>query len=162
MTMVSFDALPDDARVWVFGAGSALDDESTARMLDEVDAWLAQWQAHGQPLTSAREWRDGRFLAVGVDQSMAGASGCSIDALFRILRELELRSGTTLLAGGRVFFRDGAGEVQCVDRPTFAERVRNGAVGDDTPVFDTTVTQASAYRRHFERPMQASWHAQLV
>ena len=44
---------------------------------DGVDAFLDQWNAHGSALTCAREWRDDRFLAIGVDQSTAGASGCS-------------------------------------------------------------------------------------
>ena len=162
MPQVTFDALPDDARVWVFGASAPLDDEAAAALLSEVDAYLRQWQAHGAPLTCARDWHAGQFLAIGVDQSTAGASGCSIDALFRILQGLERSLGASLVAGGRVFYRDATGAVQCVDRPTYAARARAGVLGSDTPVFDTTLTSARDYRDRFERPAAASWHAQLV
>ena len=162
MPLTSFERLPDDARVWVFGASQPLMGDVEHAMLADVDAWLAQWQAHGQPLTCAREWRDGRFLAIGVDQSTAGASGCSIDALFRILQAVERATGTSLLGGGRIFYRDARGQVQCVDRATFAARTRAGEIGAGTPVFDTTLTTAEAYRSRFERPMQESWHMQLV
>jgi hypothetical protein len=146
----------------VFGASDALDAEHAAVLLRSVDDYLSQWSAHGFPLSCAREWRDGRFLVVGVDQSTAGASGCSIDALFRTLHALERSLGTSMVAGGRVFYRDSAGAVQCVDRATYAARVRDGAVHGETPVFDTTLTSAADYRSHFERAAASSWHAQLT
>lgn len=162
MPLTHFELLPDDARVWIFGASDSLADAVEHAMLADVDGWLDQWQAHGHPLTAARDWRDGRFLVVGVDQSTAGASGCSVDALFRILQEVERATGTPLLAGGRVFYRDANDAVQCVDRATFTARAQGGAIGGDTPVFDTTLTSAGAYRERFERPMQESWHRQLA
>ena len=97
MPSVPFDTLPDDARLWVFASAEPLGAEQSARLLQEVDAFLATWAAHGDPLRAARDWRDDRFLAVGVDQSTAGASGCSIDGLFRRLQALEPALGTTLL-----------------------------------------------------------------
>lgn len=162
MPRVDFEALPDEARVWVFGASDALDAARSAALLHAVDDYLAQWSAHGVPLTCARDWRDDRFLLIGVDQRDTGASGCSIDALFRILQQLERPLGTALVAGGRVFYRDASGAVQCVDRATYAARARAGAIGHDTQVFDTTVTSVGDVRARFERPASASWHAQLV
>ena len=162
MPLIPFHALPDDARVWVFGASDPLEDELSNALLRHVDAYLAQWAAHGVPLTAARDWRDRRFLLVGVDQSTAGASGCSIDALFRILQGLEKSLGTSLVAGGRIFYRDARGAVQCVDRATYASRLRAGEIDPDTRVFDTTITTAADARTRFEREASSSWHAQLV
>ena len=162
MPRVAFESLPDDARVWVFGAADALDARGRDRLLDAVDDFLSQWNAHGEPLASARDWRDDRFLAVGVDQSTAGASGCSIDGLFRTLARLEPELGTKLLGGGRVYYRDVDGQVVTTSRAAFAALARDGAVGPDTPVFDTSLTTASAWRHEFERPTRDSWHAQLA
>ncbi len=162
MTLVAFEQLPADARLWIFGTSDALDAQTSAVFLDEVDAWLSGWQAHGHPLTCAREWREGRFLVVGVDQNVEGASGCSIDALYRILIEIERSSGISLLAGGRVFYRDSSGAIACVDRETFAARARTGEVQADTTVFDTSIIEAGRYRDAFELPLAASWHSQFV
>ena len=162
MPKVPFEQLPDDARLWVFGVSESPSPDASDALLSLVDDNLAGWQAHGEPLTCARDWRDGRFLAVGVDQRSAGASGCSIDALYRSLQQLERTLGATLLAGGRVFYRDTEGHVQCVDRATYAARVREGSIGGDTPVFDTTLTRVGDYRARFERPASSSWHAQLA
>ena len=120
MPLVPFDSLPDDARLWVFASDRALLDADADRLLEEADTFLSRWQAHGSPLTCGRDWRDDRFLAIAVDQSAAGASGCSIDGLYRSFSALERELGTRLLAGGRVFHRDPSGEVQVSDRAMFS------------------------------------------
>ena len=162
MPRVSFDTLPDDARVWVFGAAEDLAAPAAARLLNAVDEFLAQWNAHGSPLVCARDWRDDRFLAIGVDQSTAGASGCSIDGMFRTLTRLEPELGTTMLGGGRVYYRDADGRVMATTRKAFNQLARDGQVGPDTIVFDTSLTSAAAWRNAFERPARASWHAELI
>lgn len=162
MPVVTFERLPDDARVWVFGAAAPVDEIDAPKLLAAVDAFLFQWNAHGHPLTAARDWREDRFLIVGVDQRAEGASGCSIDGLFQTLKELESAIGTTLLAGGGVYFRDSIGLVHCITRQEFEAMSRRLQVNGDTPVFDTTVTTAGALRTHLERPASTSWHAGLL
>ena len=159
MPLVAFDSLPDDARLWVFGSSHAVDARGTETLLTSVDQWMSQWTAHGAPLTCAREWRDGRFLVIGVDQQSAGASGCSIDALFRVLSDMQNDLGASFLGGGRVFYRSDDGAVHCVDRPAFAH---TPGLADETKVFDTTVTTAGAYRTAFELPLRNSWHRDLL
>jgi hypothetical protein len=162
MPTTAFDALPDLARVWVFAADRPVRGAQAERLLAEVDRYLAGWKAHGLPLTCAREWRDEHFLAVGVDQSQAHATGCSIDGLFRSLRTLEPEVGASLVGGGRVFYRDAGGAVRAVTREEFAELGRRGEVGADTPVFDPTVRTLGEWFDHFETTVAKSWHAELL
>jgi hypothetical protein len=162
MPMVNFDTLPDDARVWVFGAAAEVDEIDATRLLAAVDSFLFQWKAHGHPLTCAREWRNDRFLVVGVDQRTEGASGCSIDGLFRTLQGLEAAIGTSLVAGGKVFFRDSLQLVHAVSRQEFEGMAARGEVSRDTRVFDTTVTSAGKFRSGFELAAGAGWHATLL
>jgi hypothetical protein len=61
-----------------------------------------------------------------------------------------------------VYYRDKDGRVNVTTRAAFNQLVLDGRIGPDTPVFDTAVTTASAWRQEFERPMRDSWHAQLV
>src|SRR3712207_941960 len=112
MPRVPFDQLPDSARVWVFASERTLTGDDAERLLGEVDRYLAQWAAHGQPLLAARDWVNDRFLAIAVDQRQANASGCSIDGLFRSLQRLGSELGTNLVGGGRVHFRDDAGAIR--------------------------------------------------
>jgi hypothetical protein len=162
MPLVPFETLPDSARVWVFGSDRPLSEEATDSLLKEVEAYLSEWKAHGEPLTVGYEWRFGRLLVVGVDQRTAGASGCSIDGLFRVLQGLESGVGARLVGGGRVFYRDGHGEVQSVERHELKPLLESGEIRADSVVFDTSLTDLGSLREGFERPARKSWAAGLM
>jgi len=162
MPLVAFSSLPGDARVWVFGSADELSAESESDLLSAVDGYLEDWRAHGSPLTVARDWRDGRFLAIAVDQRDEHASGCSLDALFRVLRDLETRIGTSLLGGSRVYFRAPNGSVQVADRTGFAEQAQAGSIDGNTRVFDLSVQTAGEWRDRFETGAAESWHRALL
>lgn len=161
MPQVPFASLPDHARLWIFAASRPLTNAEQAELLDAVDAFQAQWAAHGTPLTSARELRADRFLLVAVDERAAGVSGCSIDALTRALRTLEQRFGVEMLNNGPVLFRDGE-TVRRVSRPEFQRLADQGTVGPETTVFDTTVASVGALRAGgWEAPAATTWHGRV-
>ena len=162
MPVVPFDSLPDAARVWVFGSDRELTEEAMTTLLAGVDAHLADWKAHGEPLTVGKQLRDNRFLVIAVDQSTAGASGCSIDGLFRVLQPLEPAVGASLVGGGRVFYRDGTGGVRSAARADVATLAASGAITKDTVVFDTSLTDLGAFRTGFEKPAKDGWVGTLI
>jgi hypothetical protein len=158
MPHVPFDALPDDSKLWVFGAERPLGPAERAELLASVDRFLADWRAHGTPLTAGRDVRDDRFLMVAVDQASEPPSGCSIDAMVNVLKQVEARLGVGLVEHGAIYYRSRSGEVQRVDRPGFKRLIESGEVGADTPVLDTTLTRLGALRAGgWERPVRDSW-----
>lgn len=162
MPTVRFESLPDLARVWVFASTRPLTTAEERQLLGEVDGFLDDWRAHGEPLTSARDWREHRFLSIAVDQRDAHASGCSIDGLYRVLKVAEQRLGTRLLGGGTVHFRTPSGEIGSLSREEFAAAAERGEVTRDTGVFDLTVSSVGEWLSEFEKPAGRSWHAQLL
>jgi hypothetical protein len=162
MPRTSFHELPSDARVWVFASDRPLQGDEANVLLEAVDDFLSQWKAHGAPLRSAREWRDDRFLAIGVDPTAEQASGCSIDGLFRGLQQIERALATGLVAGGRVFYRDGTGVPRLALRKEVPTLFDRGVITEDSPVFDTSVTDARAWRESFELPARETWVASLL
>ncbi|MEO5568146.1 MAG: hypothetical protein ABIR92_06625 [Gemmatimonadaceae bacterium] len=161
MSLVQFSDLPDNARIWVFGSDAAITGAVASSLLAEVDSYLDQWKAHGFPLRAAREWRDNRFLVIGIDPTAEQASGCSIDGLFRALQNMQKTIGTQIVGGGRVFYRDASGATQSVPREDFSSLSSSGAIGPRTPVFDTSVTRLDDWRSKFEKPLAESWAAAL-
>lgn len=159
MPVVDFDQLPSHARLWVFAAERELTHQERDRLLAGVDEFLADWRAHGHPLTVARDWRYNRFLLVGVDEASAGASGCSIDAMVRTLDTLERALQVQLLDHGPVLFKQGE-TIERLSRPAFAELARAGGVSGNTVVFNNTVTRVAELRDgKWETPARDSWHA---
>lgn len=152
--------LPDDSRLWVFAASRPLTPDEAASLLARVDEFLGGWHAHGRPVVGARELRLDQFLLVAADERATGVSGCSIDSLYRVLKEAERELGVGLLDASLVHYRDGDGVVRAASRPDFRELVRDGAVDEDTPVFDNTVRTLAELREDaWEKPMRSSWHA---
>lgn len=154
--------LPDSARVWIFGSALPLTEPVEQALLRDVDAYLVQWKAHGEPLTVGRDWREHQFLTIAVDVSGPAASGCSLDGLFRTLRQLDVQYGSALLGSGRVYYRAATGEIRCVDREAFTTLSEQGEVTSDTAVFDPTVPTLGEWRLRFEATAGRSWHSTLL
>jgi len=153
MPRTDINSLSDDSRIWIFGIAPALDEAKCARMLEQVDLFLRDWAAHNRPVTSAREILHDSFLLIAVDRS-SETSGCSIDRMFGLLRQLERDLGVKILDPNLLFVR-GRGAMT-------RDQFRNQA-GSDTVVFDTLVERLGDVRSgRWERRAGDSWHAKLL
>lgn len=161
MPIVDFDSLPDSSRIWVYGADKTIDPSSEKALLGAVDKFLERWAAHGAPLHSARRWDDGRFLTIAVDSTREGASGCSIDGLYRTLKSLEPAIGANIVTSGLVYYRDQDG-IHAVTRDDFTNRAAKGEIKGDTEVFDLSVTNLNEWKSRFRSRARDSWHASLM
>jgi hypothetical protein len=160
MSKIEFHDLPDSARLWIFVADRPVADASA--LLTAVDAHLEQWAAHGVPLRASRDWRDDHFLAIAVDEAATGASGCSIDGLFRVIAHAQSRLGADLLASGRVAWRDTAGTIRVTPRGDVEALAAAGTITPETPIYETLVDTVGAWRERFLRPARESWAAALL
>lgn len=160
MPRVPFGSLPQDARVWVFPASRPLSPSEEEDLFSRVDGFLDEWAAHGAPLRGGRDWREGRFLLIAVDEASVPPSGCSIDSMARVLKELGAEWGMSFLDHSPVWFRAG-GEVKRVSRPEFKKLVEDGHVGLETPVFDNAIVRlAQVENGEWEKEARVSWHRQ--
>lgn len=158
MRLPDLEHLPDDARIWIFAADRPIPEEESGAVLEAVDGFLEDWTAHGVPLSGARDWRHDRFLVVGVDESLAPPSGCSIDALVRVLKDLEARLGVRFLGNESVWYRTDDG-VHRATRGDFKRKALSGEVTPDVVVFDNAVTRLADLREgRWEGPARERWH----
>lgn len=157
MPQTNIANLPDSARIWLFGISPALDERQGAEMLSRVDAFLAEWNAHGTPVTSARQLIDGSFLVIAVDEA-SETSGCSIDRMFGLFRQFERELGVALLDANRVFVQHGDGRIEALSRNDFRDR------GDrHTIVYDTTAERLGEVRSgHWIRRAEEAWPGRLL
>ena len=159
MPRVSFEKLPEDARLWIFTAERPLQRTEQQRLLAEVDGFIDQWGAHTVPLSAGRDVRYDQFLFVAVDQRAAGPSGCSIDALVRQMKAVQDELGVELVNHAPVLFRRGGG-IARVPREAFADLAAAGEVNLDTTVFNNALTSLADVRAgRWEVPASESWHA---
>ncbi|HXI12194.1 MAG TPA: hypothetical protein VNM92_06075 [Thermoanaerobaculia bacterium] len=156
---MKFSEMPSGSHAWVFASNERLSVEASRKLLDAVDAFLAQWASHGQPNVSARELRENRFLIVAADESHA-PSGCGIDKLFSLIAKLEQELGMSLIDSSRVFHRDKNGEIVVATRDEFRKLAQEGKVGLDTAIFDIAISElGDVVSGKWETQAGNSWHA---
>lgn len=85
MTLPQF---PDEARIWMYTSNRMVSESEQSQLTVEITAFLEQWAAHGTQLLAACAWLNEYQLVIALDESQAGASGCSIDSQTRFLRQL--------------------------------------------------------------------------
>ena len=157
MPRIDISQLPDDSRIWIFGISPVMDARKSSRLLSVVDRFLDDWSAHQQPIVSAREIVHGSFLIIGVDRR-SETSGCSIDRMFGLLRQLEHELDVVILDPNRIFCRDASGSVSSISRRDFSERGRG-----DTVVFDILAERIGKIRHgEWEKTARDSWHKALL
>lgn len=146
-----------EARVWIYQSNTPL----TEIQLVEIDTILknftTSWTAHNQELEATFEIKYARFIVLMVDESKAGASGCSIDKSVHLIKELEQKFQINLLDRFNIAYKDG-GDVKSVDRNGFEALIKSGVVTADTIVFNNMVGNYHEYQNNWETTIAKSWH----
>lgn len=155
---IRFDQLPPEARVWVYQASRALTPAEMITALPSLARFAEEWTSHGRTLHAAAEFRHQQFLVIGLDEGVAGASGCSIDASVRFVARLEQQLGVELLEKSRLaFLRDG--EVRLLARGELKAAVAAGTLQPNTPYFDNTLATKGELTTQWPRPADQTWLA---
>ena len=155
---VSFDQLPASARVWIYQASRPLTDHEEATIQPLLSRFAEEWTSHGRTLRASLVVLHHQFLVVGLDEAVADASGCSIDASVRFVRELETHLGVSLLEKSQLAFLVD-GQVRLLDRRQLRAAVETGQLTSGTPYFDATVARKEGLETLFPAPAGATWLA---
>ncbi|HET8827710.1 MAG TPA: ABC transporter ATPase [Pelobium sp.] len=122
-----------------------------------LEDFTTSWSAHNQALKATFEIRYNRFIVLIVDETQAGASGCSIDKSVHLMQELEKKFQINLLDRFNIAYKVGD-VVESVDRSEFEKLIETGAVNPSTPVFNNMVSNYQDYKSKWETTIANSWH----
>lgn len=79
---------PDNSRVWIYTSNRPVSETDQQEIAASLSAFLDEWAAHGTQLLAAGEWLNSFQVVVALNEDVAGASGCSIDAQMRFMRKI--------------------------------------------------------------------------
>lgn len=160
--LASDTAFSPNSRVWVYTADRHLTPDEAAFAQKNLDAFCQQWTAHNNALKARAEVFENQFIVLMVDETQAGASGCSIDKSVHFLEQLGTEIGADFFERMRFAWVDGAGKLRFASRPEFAQLVQAGTIQADTPVADTLVQTRAQLAENWLKPFAQSWHKRLV
>src|ERR1017187_3136082 len=150
----------ENSRVWVYQSDRMLYDSEVQQIQIRLDNFAKSWTAHNNQLKAKAEIRYNRFLILIVDESRAGASGCSIDKSVNFIKQIEEQFSINLLDRFNLAYREGD-EVLSAPRHDFEAMIKQGSINTNTIVFNNMVQNLKELQTKWEVPFKDSWHIQL-
>ena len=155
--MKFFPEFDDDSRLWVFLLSRSVSGDEQKSIRTGLEEFFKTWNAHGAPVEGAAEFLHGQFLLI-VASKDTEVSGCSIDSLFRAVKEICGEASLELLSQGNISFLE-ADALKVMTQDEFRAYAESGQVAEDTIVFNNAVQTVSEFREgKWQLPFKDSWH----
>jgi hypothetical protein len=153
---IDFDLLSDNARIWIYQSSRNLTQEEIEAIRQMADNFVIEWTAHGNGLNAGSTILHDHFLILSVDEKINGASGCSIDASVRFIRQLENTFNINFLDRSKIaYLKDGA--IVLADLKLIKNEIHSRTITEDTLIFDNLVQTKGALKDQWLVPAKDSW-----
>lgn len=144
-------SLPDSSRVWIYKADRFLSNEEVDRIQKKVDDFIPTWAAHGKKLYAEAKVVDNLWIVIAADESREGASGCSIDKIFRLVADLEKEMACSFTNRLIVAYQSD-GEIKL----TPLAQIKEVGIHSDTLIYDDTIQNLAEFKQRL-RPANETW-----
>lgn len=154
MSLSSFAALPDEARLWLMALTQPTE---PALLAPEMEVLLGRWRHKGVHYHGAWTLLEQRILAVAEPTLASQPSGCAIDGMLRGVNHLTEKLGLALVDPQAVLVRRAEG-LQAIPRSDLEARLAEGSLDGATPILDLGLLTLGDLRQgRLERPLAATW-----
>ncbi len=141
------------SKVWVYAANRVFNETEAAEINELTKQFAGQWTAHKQQLTSDGGLLYNCFLVLIVDESMAGASGCSIDSSVRFVKEIGAKYQADFFNRMLLYYVDEANQLQILSFNEASAAFTQGKINESTEVFNHLVNT--------KETLEAGWKVSL-
>ena len=159
--MISYHTLSDTSKVWIYQSTRRFKDDEVEVIRSKVKDFATQWVSHSQQLQAYGEVFHNQFIVFIVDETQAGASGCSIDSSIHFLQSLEREYDLDLFDRMK-FCYIKENQVHTVDKTTFRAAYQSGKITKETKVFDNLVADKYNFQHHWIKPLEGSWYERML
>ncbi|MCP4441834.1 MAG: hypothetical protein GY810_23250 [Aureispira sp.] len=153
--------LSANSRVWVYQSNKELEQNAVEQLKLQVDDFTKEWASHNVQLKAWGDILHNRFVVFMVDESQAGASGCSIDKSVAFIKNIETNLGVDMFDRWNFAYKNGD-KVEAADRDDFVQLYNNGQITDETTVFNNLVTTKDDFEQKWQVKLSDSWHKRLL
>lgn len=150
------------SRIWVYTTDRPLDKAEIAAVEAQASRFCVQWTAHNQALKATAEVFGGNALLIMVDETQAGASGCSIDKSVHFLEDLGQSLGVNFFERMRFAWLGNDDQLHWADKTGLQKAIEEGRVHADTPMLNTLVQTRGELSSNWWVPFGKSWHRRVV
>ena len=155
-TRLGLDTLPDSARVWIYQSSRALTGEEAIKLEMLSNQFVSGWNAHGKKLSAGFEFLHNHFLVLSVDETVHGASGCSIDSSVDLIRHLNTTFNVDFLDRKNVAVLENE-TVKLIPLTSLKAEVESGRFTGASMVFNNLVPSLGDFRNNWLSPASETW-----
>ena len=152
---IPFHKMPDYARVWVYQANKNLSDSEVQKIQQILENQINNWAAHGASLAGSVQVLHNRFVVVAVDEMQNHASGCSIDASTRWLKDLGNEMNVDFFDRSVAFFQNDL--LQTVEVGKIKSLVTDDVLTPNTLIFNNLVSNIKEFKDSWNIKVSDSW-----
>jgi hypothetical protein len=145
------------SKVWVYQSNREFTTSEVAEIQEKLNAFTAQWQAHGHQLKAKAEIIHNFFIVITVDETASNVTGCSIDASVRVLKEIEAQYNLDLFNRFNMAYMVD-NKVFSLNKEDFETLVSIMKITPDTIVFNNMVQTLEEFETKWQVPFAQSWH----
>jgi len=139
------NSLSPHSKVWVYAANRVFNDNEAAEINELAKQFAGQWTAHKQQLSSDGGLLYNCFVVVMVDESMAGASGCSIDSSVRFVKEIGAKYQADFFNRMLLYYTNERHQLQILSFQEASLALAQGNIQESTAVFNHLVNTKEAF-----------------
>ncbi len=162
MDLSTFNQMPDASRVWIYQSNRIFSKEEATQIQTRLDAFAEDWVSHNRALRAKAQLLESQFIVLMVDETQVGASGCSIDKSVHFMKRLQGELGVDLFDRMLFAYQKNENEIATADRDLFAKLFTEGAINNETLVFNHLVETKKDLNEKWLIPLKESWHANFV
>ena len=154
--LIPFEKLPPHSRIWIYQADRPFSQEEEKVISNSLLNFCSQWEAHGNALQTSFKIEYHQFVILVVDESSAGASGCSIDGSVRVLKELGNHLNIDFFDRSRVAFHEND-KINTYSLPQLKSLFESGQLTSASPTFNNLVANKAEWEINWKTSVQKSW-----
>jgi hypothetical protein len=150
------ETLSPHSRAWIYISTRKFSEAEVVSLQDLIQKFCKDWTAHGSQLKAVGEVRYHQIIILMVDETQAGASGCSIDKSVHFIESLEREFSVQLF--NRMLIPVLMEEELKVETPEgIADLFSTKKINESTAVFNTTITTKNELDKREFIPLSESW-----
>lgn len=153
--LISFNKMPEHARVWVYQANKNLTDSEVQVIQQILENQINDWVAHGASLAGSIQVLHNRFVVVAVDELQNQVSGCSIDASTRWLKDLGTELNIDFFDRSVAFLQNG--KLQTAEIGKIKSLVSEDILKPETLIFNNLVSNIKEFENNWNVEASDSW-----
>lgn len=144
-------------RVWVYQSDRSFTLKEEQSIQNILNTFVATWKAHEQALQAYTEIKYHRFIILMVDESITGASGCSIDKSIRMIQEIGNQFNVNFFDRMNIAYKTASGVESCT-KEEFEKKLLTKEITENSIVYNNLVNNLQEYENNWEIPFKDSWH----